>query len=143
MTHSDLVEIVAALKHDLGKYSSWISANLEDCEWRSPLSDRCVDALRRDLLCTRTHRDGSPESAWEVWARVSAPLPRPLPAPELTLVERAVDELKAAEVALRAADRVALAELSGALRGAQQTIRRELLRLHRRLRAGDRDAALG
>ncbi len=142
MTRSDLVEIVAALKHDLGKYSSWISANLEDREWGNPLSDRCVDALSRDLLCTRTRRDGSAESVWEVWERLSAPLPRPLPAPELSAVERAVGELKAAEVALRAADKVALGELSGALRGAQQTIRRELLRLHRRLRAGDRDAAL-
>jgi len=142
MTRSDLSEIVAALKHDLGKYSSWISANLEDGEWRSPLSDRCVDALRRDLLCTRTRRDGSTESAWQVWERLSAALPRPLGDPELVVVERAVAEIKTAEVALRSADRRALEVHSGALREAQQTIRRELLHLHRRLRADDRDAGL-
>lgn len=142
MTRSDLVEIVAALKHDLGKYSSWISANLEDDEWRNPLSDRCIDALSRDLLCTRTLRDGSTESAWQVWERLSAPIPRPLSAPELVVVERAVAEIKAAEIALRGADRVALGVLCESLRGAQQTIRRKLLQLHRRLRAEDRDTGL-
>lgn len=132
MTDRDLIEIVAALKHDLGKYSSWMSANLSDEEWGGPLSDALVDALRRDLLRTRTRRDGTPESAWGVWDRLRLELPSPLPAPELEAVEAAVEVLRGAERALRE-DREALSALRPSLRGAQREVRGELLRLHRRL----------
>ncbi|MCA9661585.1 MAG: hypothetical protein KC486_24810 [Myxococcales bacterium] len=135
----DLLEVVADLKHDLGKYSSWMSANLDDAEWEGPVSDGLVDALRRDLLRTRTGLDGGPESAWAVWERLAADLPRPLPAPELETVEAGVEVLRRAEVPLRRGDRDALAALRGVVREAQQSIRSELLRLHRRLlRAQDR-----
>ena len=132
MTDRDLIEIVAALKHDLGKYSSWMSANLSEEEWEGAPSDALVDALRRDLLRTRTRRDGTPESAWEVWDRLGDELPRPLPAPELEAVEVAVEVLRGAELALRE-DREALLTLRASLRSAQRQIRGELLRLHRRL----------
>lgn len=132
MTDRDLIEIVAALKHDLGKYSSWMSANLGDDEWEGSLSDTLVDALRRDLLRTRTRRDGTPESAWEVWERLRGELPSPLPAPELEAVEAAVEVLRGAEPALRE-DREALSALRPSLRRAQREVRGELLRLHRRL----------
>ncbi len=137
MTDRDLIEIVSALKHDLGKYSSWMSANLSDEEWEGPLSDTLVDALRRDLLRTRTLRDGTPESAWEVWDRLRAELPRPSPEPELDAVERAVEVLRGAEPALRE-EGDALCALRPALRDAQRQIRGELLRLHRRLLRADR-----
>ncbi len=132
MTDRDLIEIVAALKHDLGKYSSWMSANLSEEEWDGPLSDTLVDALCRDLLRTRTRRDGTPESAWEVWDRLREELPLPLPAPELEAVEAAVEVLRGAEPALRE-DREALSALRPTLRAAQREVRGELLRLHRRL----------
>ena len=135
----DLLEVVADLKHDLGKYSSWMSANLDDAEWEGPVSDGLVDALRRDLLRTRTGLDGGPESAWAVWERLAADLPRPLPAPELETVEAGVEVLRRAEVPLRRGDRDALAALRGVVREAQQSIRSVLLRSHRRLlRAPDR-----
>ncbi|MCB9701426.1 MAG: hypothetical protein H6711_06015 [Myxococcales bacterium] len=130
---SALIEIVAALKHDLGKYSSWMSANLDDEEWSGPLRDSLVDALARDLLRTRSGADGAPEATWEVWERLADELPRPLPAPELEAVEAAVAVLRRAEAPLREDDRRAIAELRPAIREAQRAIRGELLRLHRRL----------
>jgi len=133
MTDRDLIEIVAALKHDLGKYSSWISAHLDDDAWEGLPSAALMDALQRDLLRTRTLRDGSPESAWAVWERLSQDFERPLPAPELVAVEGAVAALKGAEAALRSEDRAAVGALSASIRAAQQAIRGELLRLHRRL----------
>jgi len=132
MKDRDLIEVVAALKHDLGKYSSWMSANLSEEEWGGTLSDVLVEALRRDLLRTRTRRDGTSETAWEVWDRLREDLPRPLPARELEVVEAAVDVLRGAEFALRE-DSDALFALRASLRDAQRQLRSELLRLHRRL----------
>ena len=64
-----LLETVAALKHDLGKYVAWTSANLTDEAWADPVSDELIGALRGDILETRKGRDGVHESAWEVWGR--------------------------------------------------------------------------
>jgi hypothetical protein len=129
----ELVEQVAALKHDLGKYVAWMSANLGDDHWHGPLRDELFDALTRDLLRTRSTADGEHESAWDVWQRFAAGWPSPLPEPELVTVEAAVAVLRSFEPALRAGDRAAIASARPAIRAAQQTIRSELQQLSRRL----------
>ncbi len=128
-------ERVAALKHDLGKYVAWRSANFGDAEWSGPLSDGLMEALREDLLRTRARAQGD-QSAWEVWEALTGDLPRPLPEPELCAVAEAVAVLRTHEPALRAADRAALATARPALRRAQADIRAALRDLHRRLLAG-------
>lgn len=134
-TESEFCQQVAVLKHDLGKYVAWMSANLDDGYWTGPVRDELIDALSRDLLRTRTPQEGPPEPAWAVWDRLSAGLPTPWTAPELARVHEAVAVLRGAEPALRARDRVALAAVRGDLRAAQRTIRTALQQLHRRLQA--------
>ncbi len=128
-----VLEQVAALKHDLAKYVAWTSANLDDALWDGPIADELVSALRTDLLETRKHGDRR-EPAWEVWRSHEAALPRPL-APELEAVAAAVAQLERVGPALAADDRPAIAAARLEVRAAQQTIRRELLALHRRLLA--------
>ena len=131
-------EQVAALKHDLGKYVAWMSANLgEDC-WQGPVRDELIEALRRDILRTRSAADGASEAAWELWSRFTADWPRPLPAPELVEVEAAVAVLRAHAPALAAGDREIIAAARPQLRAAQQTIRAGLQQLHRRLQRASR-----
>lgn len=124
---------VAALKHDLGKYVAWMSANLDASCWQGPVRDELIDALDRDLLRTRTPAEGPPEPAWELWARLASALPRPWTDTELHEVDAAVAVLRGAEPALRARDREALADQRGAIRAAQQKIRGALQQLHRKL----------
>jgi hypothetical protein len=131
LNRSELLEQVAALKHDLGKYVAWTSANLDDAVWEGPLADELVTALRADLLETRTHGDRR-EAAWEVWRNLAEGLPRPLE-PELEQVAAAVAELEQVGPALLRDDRPAIAAARTRIRAAQQSIRRQLLDLHRRL----------
>jgi hypothetical protein len=128
-------ERAAALKHDLGKYVAWRSANFDDAAWTGPLDDALIEALQADLLRTRERPDGD-QAAWEVWAAHTSDLSQPLPEPELRTVAAAVAVLRAHEPALRAADRCALAGARPAIRGAQAEIRAALRDLHRRLLAG-------
>ncbi len=128
-------ERAAALKHDLGKYVAWRSANFDEAAWTGPLEDALVEALRADLLCTRQRPDGD-QAAWEVWAGHTRDLERPLPEPELRAVAAAVEILRAHEPALRAADRAALASARPEIRKAQADIRAALRDLHRRLLVG-------
>jgi hypothetical protein len=132
---TELCQQVAVLKHDLGKYVAWMSANLDESLWSGPMHDDLIDALSRDLLRTRTPASGPPEPAWALWDRLSHGLPRPLPAAELIEVDAAVGVLRSAEPALRARDKAALASLRSDLRTAQRTIRAALQQLHRRLQA--------
>lgn len=132
----ELLEQVAALRHDLGKYVAWISANLEEQAWSGPVSDDLLSALRRDIL--RTRSGAADEAAWEVWERLTRGFPRPLVEPELREVEAAVAELRRVEGPLRAGDREALAGARTGIRAAQQTIRAALQRLHRRLQQARR-----
>ncbi|MDC0667322.1 hypothetical protein [Nannocystis radixulma] len=132
---ADFPEQVAALKHDLGKYVAWMSANLGDDYWHGPVRDELVEALRRDILRTRSGADGTVETAWELWSRFAAEWPRPLPAPELVDVEAAVDVLRAQGPALVRGDRDAIAGARPQIRAAQQTIRAALQQLHRRLQS--------
>jgi hypothetical protein len=125
-------ERAAALKHDLGKYVAWRSVNLGEDAWTGPLTDDLVDALRADLLATRSAGDRH-ESAWQVWARLSADLPRPLPEPELVVVERAVEDLRGFEQALREGDRETLTAGRETIRAAQARIREALRDFHRRM----------
>lgn len=127
-----LRERVAALKHDLGKYVAWTSANLEEDQWTGPVEAGLVDALRGDVLETRKH-GGKVEAAWDVWERLTADLDRPLEVPELAAVDEAVSSLRGAESALRSRDVGALEDLRGDIRDAQQLIRQQLSSLHRRL----------
>lgn len=128
-------ERAAALKHDLGKYVAWRSANFDDSAWTGALDDELLAALQADLLCTR-QRPGGDQAAWEVWAEHTRDLPLPLPEPELRTVAAAVEALRVHEPALRAADRAELARVRPAIRKAQAEIRGALRDLHRRLLAG-------
>jgi hypothetical protein len=128
---ADLLEQVAALKHDLGKYVAWTSANLDDGLWDGPVGDELIEALRTDLLETRKHGDRR-EAAWEVWRSFEPELPRPLE-PELEAVAEAVAQLEQVGAALAADDRQAIAHARTHIRAAQRDIRAQLLELHRRL----------
>ena len=130
---SEFCRQIAALKHDLGKYVAWMSANLDEACWRGPVRDELIDALSRDLLRTRTPAEGPPEPAWALWDRLSAALPQPWSEPELHEVHAAIAVLRAAEPALRARDGDALAGQRDALRPAQRTVRAALQQLHPRL----------
>jgi hypothetical protein len=130
-TPPELLEQVAALKHDLGKYVAWTSANLDDALWDGPLGEDLISALRADLLETRKHGERR-EAAWDVWRSYESALPRPLE-PELEAVASAVAELERVGAALVAEDRQAIADARPRIRSAQQSIRRQLLDLHRRL----------
>ena len=130
----DLLEQVAALKHDLGKYVAWTSANLDNAVWEGPAPqriDELVAALRADLLETRKHGDHC-ESAWEVWRAHLEQLPHPLE-PELEAVSHAVAELERVGKALVEGDIETIVRERGSIRAAQQDIRQQLLNLHRRL----------
>jgi len=126
-----LIERIAALKHDLGKYVAWASANLDEEAWSGPLHDELIDALRGDLLETRKLPDRS-DTAWEVWAAHRVDLPDPL-VPELERVADAVAVLEHAGPALRERDRESIARDRADIRRAQQDIRNSLRDLHRRL----------
>lgn len=129
-------ERVAALKHDLGKYVAWQSANFDEEAWTGPMSAPLAEALRSDLLRTR-ERPEQTQAAWEVWDGHTEDLPRPLPEPELRVVEAAVQVLRAHEDALRAEHLEALGRARPAIRKAQQDIRAALRDLHRRLLRGE------
>ncbi|PRQ07635.1 hypothetical protein [Enhygromyxa salina] len=132
----DLLEQVAALKHDLGKYVAWTSANLDDAVWDGPVAEELITALRADLLETRKHGDRR-EAAWEIWQAHEAALPRPLE-PELQAVGSAVAQLERVGEALLSGDRETVARERASIRAAQQDIRLQLRNLHRRL-LRDRD----
>lgn len=129
-----LREIVAALKHDLGKYVAWRSVNLDDAAWTGPVQPMLIECLQADVLRTRTGPGGD-RPAWEVFAALVAPLPRPLPEPELRVVETAVARLCEAGPLLVAGGAEDIAAVRADIRAAQATIRAQLAALHRRLLA--------
>ncbi|MBX7080348.1 MAG: hypothetical protein K1X88_14220 [Nannocystaceae bacterium] len=136
-THEDpdvLLELAGALKHDLGKYVAWRSANLGEAEWSGPLQPALIEALCADLLRTRDAPEGA-ESAAMVFARLSAQWPRPWP-DELAAVAAAVATLQQLEPALHARDGAAIARARPEIRAAQATIRSQLAALVRRLASG-------
>lgn len=133
-TPNELFELAGDLKHDVGKYVAWMSANLDERAWAGPVGPELVEALRGDILRTRTGADGRPEPVWEVWARHTRRLPRPHGIAELDDVEAAIATLRDAASVLAAADEAGIAACRDELRRAQGTIRTRLAELHRRLR---------
>ncbi len=129
-------ERAAALKHDLGKYVAWQSANFDDDAWNGPMPEELADALRSDVLRTRQRSDGD-LAAWDVWVSHTEDLPTPLPEPELQVVDAAIATLRSHEAALRADDPSALAQARPEIRRAQQDIRAALRDLHRRMVRGE------
>lgn len=135
MDRTALRELAASLKHDLGKYVAWRSANLDDGAWDGDVTPLLVECLRADVLATRTGPQGD-RPAWQVFADLVADLPRPLPEPELRDVEAAVERLRRAGPVLAIGNDVAIASVRGEVRRAQAIIRRRLADLHKRLMAG-------
>lgn len=121
--------LVADLKHDLGKYVAWRSANYSDDAWEGPLQAELVDALQSDILRTLGGR-----SAWEIWTRHTEAFPRPWAHEALAEVEAAVDVLRAHREILMSGCSDALASARPALRAAQVQIREALRRAARDLR---------
>ena len=79
----DLVDDLADLRHDLGKYIGF--------ESRAAESVRLRKALERDLHATREH-EGRRESCWELWARL-----RPAALaddPDVIAIDRALEALR-------------------------------------------------
>lgn len=120
-------ERAAALKHDLGKYIAWRSANLPESAWQRPLDDATRESLQADILRTRS-ANGVDEPAWALFERLSQQWPQPWP-DELVKVERAVAMLRAHADALANGGALPHAELHRA----QLEIRSELAALVRRL----------
>lgn len=127
----DLRELAAALKHDLGKYVAWRSANFEETAWVGELDRGLVEALQADILSTR-----GDAPAWAVWERHTSGLARPFAEPELEAVDRAVASLRGCEDALRSGDAARIAAAGPTIRDAQRVIREELRALHRRALGG-------
>lgn len=128
-------EIAAALKHDLAKYVAWRSANLDESAWVGTLDDLALTSIREDVLATSRTADAT-FAAWDVYTRHVAGWPGVLPA-ELEATAAAVEQLRALESVLRSDDRNAIADARPVVRAAQNTIRRELAGLCRRLAARD------
>lgn len=126
-----LREWAATLKHDLGKYVAWRSANLADAAWTGALDELTATSIRDDILATRDS-GGRRESAWTLFDRLTQPWPRPWPA-ELDAVQVAVAVLRELATPLEADDRAVIATSRERIRAAQTTIRTELAALHRRL----------
>lgn len=125
-----LGELVSDLKHDLGKYVAWRSANYEDEVWEGPLGDELVEALQADVLRTL-----GGEAAWEIWARHTKAWSRPWSHAALDGVEAAVEALRSFADVIEAGRSASLAEARPAIRAAQQTIREGLRQAARDLRA--------
>jgi hypothetical protein len=135
---SSLTERLMSLKHDLGKYIAWQSANLEETEWRDG-SARLTRAVQRDVLGTRTSRDGANQPAWVVYeagvAGMSA-AEREQTSPELGRVEARVRWMQSIEGAITSGDALSDRNVRAEMQGAQREIRACLSALVRRARGG-------
>ncbi|HWB76695.1 MAG TPA: hypothetical protein VG755_17135 [Nannocystaceae bacterium] len=120
-------ERAAALKHDLGKYVAWRSANMPESAWSGPLDATTRESLQADILRTRS-ANGVDEPAWALFERLVREWAKPWP-DELVKVERAVAKLREHGDALRDGGALPHAELYAA----QLVIRSELAALVRRL----------
>lgn len=128
--------LVADLKHDLGKYVAWRTANhpelwsgdWEESAWNEPTF---VEALQADILQTLGRR-----SAWEIWDAHTKTWPRPWPCEPMTEVEQAVEVLRKHENLLRAGPSIELVAAHPCLVRAQRTIREELRRAARAVQQG-------
>ncbi len=126
---SELVEAVAAAKHDLGKYVAF------SARWLPPgtAGEELLEALRADVLHTRRSSAGS-EDAVGLWTRLRPALAALGDDPDLLGVDRAVADLAGWMPGLAAgtlddAELVACAERARAVTA-------HLAALHRRLRQG-------
>lgn len=131
---TELMELAGDLKHDVGKYVAWMSANLDEVAWTGPVTPLLVEALSADILRTRSAPGADPEPVWSLWRRQTQRLPRPLAIEELRQVESAVEVLEGYGATLRSGDVGAIGACRAEIRTAQQTIRQRLSDFHRRLR---------
>ena len=135
---SILTERLMSLKHDLGKYVAWQSANLEEAEWREG-SARLTRAVQQDVLGTRTTRGGASQPAWIVYEMGVAGMSlaeREQTSPELGRVEERVRWMQSIEGGLTSGDALNDRELRAKMQEAQQEIRACLSALVRRARGG-------
>ena len=115
---ADLVERLADIRHDLGKYLTLGVRFAGD----DPGEEDLRDALRSDLLRTARRPSGD-EAAWHVWARLR---PAGLDAdPDVCRIDAGVAALEAADLG---APRGALMELAAQAAAVADATRR----LHRR-----------
>lgn len=123
--------LVADLKHDLGKYVAWRSANYPEL-WAGDWDERAwnepewVEALRSDILTTLGGR-----AAWEIWDERTSGWPRPWASRAMAQVEQAVEVLRRHGDLLRAGASVELVRAHRDLVAAQRTIRDALRRAAR------------
>jgi hypothetical protein len=135
---SSLTERLMSLKHDLGKYVAWHSANLEDEEWRDG-SVRLTAAVQRDVLSTRTTSDGLAQPAWVVFEACvegMTDVERERCAPELARVDAHVRWMKSIGAGLTSGESLDDHEIRAQMLSAQGEIRGALSELVRRARGG-------
>ncbi len=124
-----LLEAVAAAKHDLGKYVAF------SARWLPPgtAGTELLEALRSDVLHTRRNSDGS-EDAVALWSRLRPDLGSLGDDPDLLAVDAAIEELSGWMPGLEAGT-LGDGELT-ACAGTAKSIATHLAALHRRLKAG-------
>ena len=135
---SSLTERLMSLKHDLGKYVAWQSANLDDEEWRDG-SARLTAAVRRDILGTRPTRDGVRRPAWVIYeagVEGMTAAEREQSAPELGRIEAHVRWMESLGERLTSGAALDDREVRMRMLAAQREIRASLRELVQRARRG-------
>lgn len=135
---STLTQRFMSLKHDLGKYIAWQSANVEEEEWWTG-SERLTASIQRDLLRTRTSRDGVPQPAWDVydeWFCALTDEERTQAAPVLGRVAAQVRWMESIAAQISSGEALDDPAIRRRIKDAQREIRDTLRDLVRRARGG-------
>ena len=126
-----------SLKHDLGKYVAWRSANFSSEEWQRG-GAQVFASVREDILHTRKCADGSSMPAWAVFDAAESQMSerdRVTAAPELAQVRGRVRWLESVRDDIADDAKLGDPAFRDAIAAAQQEIRAELARLVARARA--------
>jgi len=114
---ADLVDALADVRHDLGKYLTLGVRFVGD----DPGEDDLREALRSDLLRTARRASGD-EAAWQVWARLR---PVGLDAdPDVCRIDAGIAALEAADLGAPRGTLVALAAQAAAVADATRSLHR-------------------